>query len=177
MADYIFTVASNEFKTKNNEEVSQVFQDLGFEESYVTSGGYVFVGSYGEGSLNDDMIVVKEKATGKVIGAYDTYNGMFSSLQEFLDNLPTIEDEDFDEMSVEDWEKNRLKEEDYSEIPLVDYLQDMLEDKEVFVLKEVGNEKLRYVGGCATIIGKNFTEFVNLDYEIEKIVEAKGLEV
>ena len=175
MADYIFTVASNEFKTKNNMEVSQVFQDLGFEESYVTSGGYVFVGSYGEGSYNDDMVVVKEKATGKVIGAYDTYNGMFSSLQEFLDNLPNIKDEDFNKMSVEDLEKNKLKEEDYSEIPLVDYLQDMLEDKEVFVLKEVGNEKLRYVGGCATIIGKDFTEFVNLDYEIEKILEAKGL--
>ena len=156
MANYEFTVVSNEFKTKNNEEVSRVFQDLGFEESYVTSGGYVFVGSYGEGSYNDDMVVVKEKATGKVIGAYDTYNGEYSTLQEFLDS-------------------KELKG-DYEEVPLVDYLQDMLEDKEVFVLKEVGNEKLRYVCGCATIIGKDFTEFVNLDYEIEKILEAKGLE-
>ena len=100
----------------------------------------------------------------------------FGPLQEFLDSLPTIRNEDFNKMSVEDLEKNELKEEDYEEVPLVDYLQDMLEDKEVFVLKEVGNEKLRYVCGCATIIGKDFTEFVNLDYEIEKILEAKGLE-
>lgn len=31
MANYEFTVVSNEFNTKNNEEVASVFEDLGFE--------------------------------------------------------------------------------------------------------------------------------------------------
>jgi hypothetical protein len=31
MADYEFTVVSNEFNTKNNEEVANVFEDLGLE--------------------------------------------------------------------------------------------------------------------------------------------------
>ena len=84
MADYIFTILSRTVKTKDNSEFVRVFQDLGFEESQVI-GDTAFVGSYGEAYWDDDsMIVVKEKATGKVIGGYNTYGG-YETLEEFLE--------------------------------------------------------------------------------------------
>ena len=162
MANYEFTVVSNEFSTKNNAEVAKVVLDLGFEETYNREDSpYMFVGSYGEQAWSDDMLVIKEKATGKAIGAYDTYNSNYETLEEYLnDNI-----------------QEEVKAEDYEEQPLDEYLQDMLEDKQVFVLKEVGNEKLRYNIGCAVIVGKDFVEFVDLDNKIKELVEAKGLEV
>ena len=84
MADYIFTITSRPVKTKNNDEFVKVFLDLGFEESEVM-GDTAYVGSYGEAYWDDDsMIVVKEKATGKVIGAYNPYCNV-ECLEEFLD--------------------------------------------------------------------------------------------
>ena len=141
MADYIFTVISNEFSTKNNEEVAKVFQDLGFEESYAKDD-YVFVGSYGEQSWSDDFYVVKEKATGKVIGAYD---GMYPELQ-------GLEDLVADKLSID---VNDVDTKDYEEILLRDYVQDMLLDNEAFVLQETGHEKLRYNSGWAIVITRS----------------------
>lgn len=176
MANYEFTVVSNEFKTKNNEEVANVFEDLGFEETYTNSNGYVFVGSYGESAWSDDDVVVREIGTGKVIGAYDTYNGMYEDLGSFLQSKSSISDEEFSKMSVEELE-DTLQVGNYEEVPLDEYLQEMLEDGQVFVLKEVGNEKLRYNTGCAVIIGKDFVEWIDLDRKIEEFVKSKGLEV
>lgn len=159
MANYEFTVVSNGFNTKNNEEVASVFENLGFEEVY-SRENYVFVGSYGQQAWSDDFCVVKEKATDKIIGAYDTYNSMYADLQDFLNNKV---DEGADEG-------------DYEEVPLDDYIQDMLLDGEAFVLKEVGNEKLRYNIGCALIITKNKVEFIDLDNKIRDFLKAEGLE-
>ena len=159
MANYEFTVVSNEFSTKDNAEVTKVFQDLGFEETYNREGSpYMFVGSYGEQAWSDDMLVVKEKTTGKAVGAYDAYNSNYETLEEYLDD-------NIQEGKVENFEEQ----------PLDEYLQSMLEDKQVFVLKEVGNEKLRYNIGCAVIIGKDFVEWIDLDNKIRELVEGKGL--
>ena len=160
MANYEFTVISNQFKTKNNEEVRKVFEDLGFEETYINSHDHLFIGSYSGASYNDDMVVVKEKATGKVIGAYDTCYSEYDSLYDFLTSALELSD---------------VNEENYTEVSITEYMQDMLEDKEVFILREVWNEKLRYSIGCATIIGKDFVDFIDLDTKIREIVEARGL--
>ena len=176
MANYEFTVVSNEFNTKNNEEVASVFEDLGFEEVY-SRENFVFVGSEGQQAWSDDFCVVNEKATGKIIGDYYTYNSMYADLQEFLNSkISDITDEEFAKMSAEELEAKQPNTEDYEEVPLDDYIQDMLLDGEAFVLKEVGNEKLRYNIGCALIITKNKVEFIDLDNKIRDFLKAEGLE-
>ena len=176
MADYIFTIISRPVKTKNNSEFVKVFQDLGFEESEVI-GDTAFVGSYGEASWDDNsMLVVREKATGKVIGAYNSYCSDYSDLQEFLDDcVVTVSDEEFNTLSTEEIEARQPKEEDYEEIDIETYIKDMLLDGQAFVMTEAGNEKLRYNNGWGLVITKDETKCFDITRLIDNYLEDKGL--
>lgn len=158
MADYIFTILSRPVKTKDNSEFVRVFQGLGFKESQVI-GDTAFVGSYGEAHWDDDsMIVVKETATGKVIGGYNTYGG-YETLEEFL------EGHDIPKETVED----------YEEIDIETYIKSMLLDGQAFVMTEAGNEKLRYNNGWAIIITKDETKCFDITRLVDTFLEDKGL--
>lgn len=162
MADYIYTVISRPVKTKNNEEFVRVFQDLGFEESEVI-GDTAYVGSYGEAYWDDDsMIVVREKATGKVIGGYNPYCNA-EDLDMYLEQegIELPEDEDAEDL--------------YEEIDIETYVKDMLLDGQAFVLSEAGHEKLRYNNGWAIVITKDKTEFFDITRLIDNFLQDEGL--
>ena len=162
MADYVFTITSRSVKTKDNAEFVKVFQDLGFEESCIIDD-CAFVGSYGEAYWDDDsMIVVREKATGKVIGAYNPYCNA-EDLDMYL-NQESIS-------LPEDTEAEDL----YEEIDIETYIKSMLLDGEAFVLTEAGNEKLRYNNGWAIIITKDETKCFDITRLIDTFLEDKGL--
>ena len=178
MADYIFTIISRPVKTKDNSEFVRVFQELCFEESYASeSDGTAWVGSYGEACWDDNsMIVVREKATGKVIGAYNSYCSSYSDLQEFLDDcVATVSDEEFNTLSAEEIEARQLKEEDYEEIDIETYIKDMLLDGQAFILTEAGNEKLRYNDGWGLVITKDETVSYDINILIDNYLLSKGL--
>ena len=158
MADYIFTITSRLVKTKDNAEFVKVFQDLGFEESCIIED-CAFVGSYGEAYWDDDsMIVVREKATGKVIGGYDSYSTC-DCLSAYLETQGIAEkDEDL-----------------YEEIDIETYIKSMLLDGQAFVLTEAGNEKLRYNNGWAIIITKDETKCFDITRLVDTFLEDKGL--
>lgn len=162
MADYIFTIISRPVKTKNNDEFVKVFLDLGFEESQVI-GDTAFVGSYGEAYWDDDsMIVVKEKATGKVIGGYNPYCNA-EDLDMYL-NQEGIE-----------LPEGKEAEDLYEEIDIETYIKSMLLDGQAFVMTEAGNEKLRYNNGWAIIITKDETKCFDITRLIDTFLEGKGL--
>lgn len=162
MADYIFTITSRPVKTKDNSEFVRVFQNLGFEESEVI-GDTAYVGSYGEAYWDDDsMIVVKEKATGKVIGAYNPYCNV-ECLEEFLDIEGIILPEDTEAEDL------------YEEIDIETYIKDMLLDGQAFVMTEAGHEKLRYNNGWAIIITKDETKCFDITRLVDTFLEDKGL--
>ena len=161
MADYIFTTVSNCFRTKDNQEVARVFEDLGFEETYVTPNNDVFVGSYGEGAWSDDTYVVKNKE-GKVVGAYEAYNSQYGDMLELVSGKLDIPYEE-------------VNEEDYHEISLEAYIQDMLLDNQAFILQETGHEKLRYNVGSAIIITKDDVKFFDIGCLVRDYLESKGI--
>lgn len=164
MADYIFTITSRPVKTKDNEEFVRIFQQLGFEESEVL-GDTAFVGSYGEAYWDDDsMIVVREKATGKVIGAYNPYCNV-ECLEEFLDIEGIILPEGAEAEDL------------YEEIDIETYIKLMLLDGEAFVLTEAGNEKLRYNNGWGIVITKDETKCFDITMLINNYLQDKGLKV
>lgn len=162
MADYIFTIISRPVKTRDNEEFVRIFQQLGFEESEVL-GDTAFVGSYGEAYWDDDsMIVVREKATGKVMGAYNPYCNV-ECLEEFLDIEGILLPE------------NAEAEDLYEEIDIETYIKSMLLDGQAFILTEAGNEKLRYNNGWAIVITKDETKCFDITRLIDTYLEDKGL--
>ena len=162
MADYIFTITSRVVKTKDNEEFVKVFQDLGFEESQIM-GDYAYVGSYGEAYWDDNsMIVVRKKATNKVIGAYNPYCNV-ECLEEFLD-VEGIEIPD-------DTEAEDL----YEELDIETYVKSMLLDGQAFVMTEAGHEKLRYNNGWAIIITKDETVCYDITRLVDTYLEDKNL--
>lgn len=162
MADYIFTITSRPVKTKDNSEFVRVFQNLGFEESEVI-GDTAYVGSYGEAYWDDDsMIVVREKATGKVIGGYNPYCN--------AEDLDMYLDQEGIELP-EDTEAEDL----YEEIDIETYIKDMLLDGQAFVMTEAGNEKLRYNNGWAIIITKDETKCFDITRLVDTFLEDKGL--
>ena len=160
MADYIFTITSRLVKTKDNAEFVKVFQDLGFEESQVIED-CAFVGSYGEAYWDDDsMIVVREKATGKALGSFNSYNG--------IDNIA---------LYLESHGVSKEDEDKYEEVDIETYIKSMLLDGEAFVLSEAGNEKLRYNNGWAIIITKDETKCFDITMLINNYLQDKGVKV
>ena len=164
MADYIYTVISRPVKTKNNEEFTKVFQDLGFEETYYSkSNDTVWVGSYGEAYWDDDsMIVVRDRNTNKVIGGYNCYCGA-EDLDMFLEQegIELKDEEDAEDL--------------YDEIDIETYVKDMLLDGQAFVLTEAGNEKLRYNNGWGLVITKDETKSFDINLLIDRYLEGKNL--
>lgn len=159
MADYIFTVTSRPVQTKDNAEFVRVFQDLGFEESEVLYDGSAYVGSYGQAYWDDDsMIVVFDKRTDKVVGAFNSYSNVEGTLEEYLN-----------QMGIEDDINN------FEEVTAEAYVQSMLLDGQAFVLTEAGNEKLRYNNGWALIISKNEVKCFDISRLVDMFLEEKCL--
>lgn len=151
MANYESTLISNEFKTKNNEEVLKVLLDLGLEETYITSNEKVSIASYGQ-SMDDSMNVIIDKETEKAVTAYTDYT--YENLDPEI--LKTLEDENINK---------------YKEVSIYDYLKDMLLEGETIQIKETGNEKLRYNGAYGLVITQKSYQWFNLDDIMEKYAE------
>lgn len=82
MANYVSVVCSNDFKVKK-ENIENVRRALDyFEESEVTDEGVAFIGSY-EDSMSDELYVVTDKRTNKVIGAYCVD---YMSIEDLIEN-------------------------------------------------------------------------------------------
>ena len=160
---------SRPFNTKDNAEVVRIFQELGFEETAINKDGKVVVASH-EAQWTDGQYVVIEKETKAVVGAYDNnneYGDMYAYLYEVQGRYFETEEE---------------ADEEFEEVELAEYVQDMLLDGEIFVMKETGNEGLRYNSGWAIIIHKaNYNKqgydvkTFDLDMLIDDYLEEKGL--
>ena len=150
MANFEFTSISNVFKTKDNKQVIEVFQNLGFEETYETGNG-VFIGSYNQQMLDDSMHVVLDKDD-NVVATYDDYT---------FENL----DDEVQNKLLDDNDKT------YSVLTAEEYLQNMLLDGEVITYKEVGHEKLRYNSAFGLVISKYEIKAFSLDKLIEDYAE------
>lgn len=171
MADYLFVVASNSFQVKE-EAIDDVRRAIEyFEESYIDGKGNAFIGSCGEQTYSDDLKVVIDKRTNKVLGTYDS---SYYSLEDFIEeNGGSIEEELAEQDIVSEEEYNV---EDFREVDFADFIQQNLLEGEYAFIKEVGHEKLRYVGGCGYLITKNSTKWLDLDSIAEEYVEKeKGL--
>ena len=145
MANFKFVATSNMFKTKDNKQVENVFNKLGFEETYSNENG-VFFGSYGEQMISDGMCVVFDKEN-NVVAVYDDYT--------------------FDDLDDEIREKLEDEDDTYSTLDIYDYLQNMLLDGEVVLYTEIGNEKLRDVHAFGLVISK----YEMKDFPLEMIME------
>ena len=160
---------SRPFKTKNNKEVINVFQEIGFEETIITDEGKVKVRSHNQ-QWNDFQYVVREKATGKIMGGFDSY-GEISDTFEYLEAEHGISFDTEEEYTDK-----------YEELELAEYVQSMLEDGEVFVLKEISYEGLRYNSGWAIVIHKTNSnkqgfdvKTFDLDMLVDDYLEERGL--
>lgn len=167
--DTNYTIISRPFNTKDNAEVVRIFQELGFKETAINQDGKVVVTSH-DAQWTDGQYVVIEKETKAVVGAYDNneeYGDMYAYLYEVQNRyFETVEEAD----------------EEFEEIELEEYVQSVLLDGEVFVLKETGNEGLRFNSGWAIIIHKaNYNKqgydvkTFDLDLLINDYLEEKGL--
>ena len=155
MANYESVVISNYFRVKNPQEVTGVFKNLGYEESYFdTNDNTVILASY-EQCWDSEHAVIIRKDNMEVIGAVQNCDYDFLDLKEYLEDL-----------------ENGLTEDDVKILPLYDYIQYQLLDKNTyFAVKETGNEKLRYNVAHAEVITKNSMKWFNLDTLIIEYVE------
>lgn len=153
MANYEFAVATkNTFKVKNPEEVVNVFQGLGFEETYQCDDGTVFIGGY-EQPLGDDMVVYVDTKTNKAVAIDRGFEELFSvDSGDEVDNPEDFEDET-----------------KYKSMDSFDYLQEQLLDGEVASIVEAGSEKLRFVGACFVVVTKKGIEWRNTSQMIDEI--------
>lgn len=166
MADYLFVVASNSFQVKE-EAIDDVRRAIEyFEESKVDNEGNAFIGSYGEQTYSDDLKVVIDKRTNKVLGTYDS---SYYSLEDFIEeNGADIEEELAKQDIVSEEEYNV---EDFREVDFADFIQQNLVDGEYCFIQEVGHEKLRYVIGCGLLITKKSTKWIDLDRVANEYLE------
>ena len=153
MANYNFAVATKHtFRVKNPEEVSNVFYDLGFEETCECNDGTIFIGGYGQ-TLSDDMVVYVDVKTGKAVAIDRGFEELFS-----VDSGAEVDNpEDF---------KDETK---YKAMDSFEYLQEQLLDGEVASIIEAGSKKLIFVGACFVVITKKGIEWRNTSQMIEEI--------
>lgn len=157
MANYISVIVSNDFKVKTD-EIENVRRAISFfEESYVTDEGEAFIGSY-ENMLSDDILVVIDKRTNKVLTSYDSCNYDLSDVVE--ENGSFIED-CLGEASIVSEDEYDIN--DFEEIDFCKYIQSVLADDSYAFIKEVGHEKLRYAVGCGVLITKDINKWLDLD--------------
>ena len=154
MANYEFAVATkNAFKVKNAEEVVNVFQGLGFEETYKDNDGTIFIGGYDQ-MLNDDMVVYVDIKTNKAVAIDRGFEELLSvDSGDEVDNTEDFEDET-----------------KYKAMDSFEYLQEQLFDGEVASIVEAGSEKLVFVGACFVVVTKKGIEWRNTTQIIEEIV-------
>ena len=158
MANYEFTVISNDFKVKNPKEVCGVFEGLGYEYSTYTNDS-VALASY-ETCWDTDHVVLMDKKDKRVLNTVLSCDIDFFDLQEWLED--TLLD---DEYTCDDIEQ----------VSISDYIQYQLLDDSYCAIKEVGNEKLRYNIGVADVITKRGNKFFNLDSLVEKYIKELDL--
>ena len=153
MANYEFAVATKDtFKVKNPEEVVNVFQGLGFEETYQCNDGTVFIGGYDQ-TLGDDMVVYVDIKTNKAVAIDRGFEELFS-----VDNGDEVDNpKDFEDESK------------YKAMDSFEYLQEQLLDGEVASIVEAGSEKLRFVGACFVVVTKKGIEWRNTSQMIDEI--------
>ena len=158
MANYEFTVISNDFKVKNPKEVCKVFDSLGYEYSTHNESS-VALASY-ETCWDTDHLVLVTRKDKKVIGVIPSCEVDFYNLEEWLKEkeLDYIVD-------------------DIEELSISDYIQYQLLDDSYCAIKEVGNEKLIYNIGVADVITKRTTKFFDLDILVEKYIKELDLEI
>lgn len=169
MADYLFAVASNSFNIKE-ESISNMRRALLiYDESYVSDKGEAFIGSY-DMSLSDTINVVIDKRTGKVIGSYETD---YLSLEDCIEENGYTIEEDLEELGIPSGEEYNV--EDFTEVPLTQFIQENLLDGEYVFIKEAGHEKLRYVGACGLLITKTLIKWLNLDFIAAGHLSKEGL--
>lgn len=156
MANYEFAVATKDtFKVKNPEEVVNVFQGLGFEETYQCNDGTIFIGGYDQ-TLGDDMVVYVDIKTGKAVAIDRGFEELFSvDSGDEVDNPKDFEDET-----------------KYKAMDSFEYLQEQLLDGEVAGIVEAGSEKLRFVGACLVVVTKKGIEWRNTSQMIEEIANS-----
>ena len=169
MADYEFVVASNSFNIKE-ESISNMRRALlMYDESHVSDKGEAFIGSY-DMNLSDTINVVIDKRTGKVIGSYETD---YLSLEDCIEENGYTIEEGLEELSIPSGEEYSV--EDFTEVPLIEFIQENLLEGEYVFIKEVGHEKLRYVGACGLLITKKSKQWISLDRAAEELLEKEGL--
>lgn len=153
MANYEFVVCSNSFTVKK-EAMEDVRKAIScFEKSEVDKEGNAFIGSYGEQNYSDDLKVVRDKRTNKILGTVDTD---YYFLEDFLENNGI--------------EGNSG---DFEEIDFTKFIQDSLIEGEYCFIKEIGHEKLRYAGADGVLITKDKVTYINLDFIAEKVVKGE----
>lgn len=163
MANYEFAVSTQvSGKVKNAQEVCDVFQALGYEETYVCGDGDVFIGGY-EQPIDDSAIVFLDKETGKPV-AVDRGDCQITSIE----TGEEIDSDEFDE-GIDNCK--------YTSLDCLDYLQRQLLEGEVFALVEADWEKLRSVGGTAVVISNNRIDWNStygfIEETVNKIKEKK----
>lgn len=154
MANYVFAVASkNTFRVKNPEEVVNVFQRLGFEETYQCDDGSIFIGGYEQ--MLGDMLVYIDTKTNKAVAVDLGFEELISvDSGEIVDNSEDFEDET-----------------KYKAMDSFEYLQEQLLDGEVAGIVEAGSEKLRFVGACLVVVTKKGIEWRNTGQIINELAK------
>lgn len=164
MANYDFVVCSDSFRVKEEAIESMRTALSYFEESEVDSKGNCFIGSYGEQCFTDELKVVIDKRTNKVLGTYDSG---YCSLEDFIEeNGADIEGNIVDTKETYDIE-------DFQELDFADYIQQNLVEGEHVFIKEVGHEKLRYACGCGLLITKDKQVWIELDHIADKVLKGE----
>ena len=166
MANYEFTVVSNEFKVKKSqfENVKNALDC--FDESYFNEEtNTVKIASYDQ-DLSDDLVVLYDTRTKKVICSYDS--GYWDKTDKIEENGYQIEVY-LKQAGIESEEE--YNEEDFEELDFSEYMQSVLEDNEHILIKETGNEKLRYNVACGILITKKSIQWLDLDRIAMDIVE------
>ena len=171
MANYEFCVCSDTFTVKQ-EDIENVRRAIGyFEESEIDSKGNAFIGSY-EQTLSDDLLVLIDNRTNKVICTFD--DGYISIEDAIEENCDTIE-EDLKKANIPSNFDEPYSTEDFRTIPFAEYIQSVLIDKEYVLIKEVGHEKLRYAVGCGLLITQKSIKWIDLYNIAMEIVEKENL--
>ena len=169
MANYEFVVCSDPFRVKE-EAIKGMRTALNyFEESEVDSKGNCFIGSYGEQSCADDLKVVIDKRTNKVLGTYDSG---YYSLEDFIEENGADIEEALAENNIVDT-KETYDIEDFQELDFADYIQQNLAEGEYVFIKEVGHEKLRYACAYGFLITKDKQVWIDIDRIADKVIKGE----
>ena len=174
MANYISVVLSNSFLIDKNkiDDARRAFSY--FEESYVDDNGVAFIGSYDQ-TFSDDLKVLIDKRTNRVIGSYDAgYQDKTDIIEENGDMV-----EDFlSLMNIKS--EDEYDENDFEEVDFFEYIQSIMTNDLTLngtlnycLIKEVGHEKLRYSVGCGILITKDFIEWIDIDQVATNIMKEK----